>query len=120
MKLQVARKQPYNQSVDVYSFGITMWEMLTGKLPFQGISREEFMTEVVGKNFRPTVSKKVPVVLASLLRACWDSSPVKRPSFENIKSTLEAVMTEVGRETVPLSPAGAVPGSRMETNLSRK
>ena len=101
----MARKQPYNQKVDVYSFGITLWEMLTGKLPFEGIGREEFMAAVVKKNSRPPVPKKLPVILVNLLHACWDEAPLKRPSFERILATLEAVIVEVGSSS---SPAKAI------------
>lgn len=97
MLRQVARKEPYNQKVDVYSFGITLWEMLSGKLPFKGVDRDEFMATVVAKKFRPPVSKKLPVALVNLLQACWDESPLKRPSFASILATLETVMMEVTR-----------------------
>ena len=92
--LQVALKQPYNQKVDVYSFGITLWEMLTGKLPFKGIGRQEFMDEVATKGFRPAVPKSLPPVLGNLLRDCWDANSLRRPSFENILATLGAVLLE--------------------------
>jgi len=95
----VALKQSYNQKVDVYSFGITLWEMLTGKLPFKGISRQEFMDEVATKGFRPAVPKSLPPVLGNLLRDCWDANSLKRPSFENILATLGAVLLEQGESS---------------------
>ena len=97
---------PYNQKVDVYSFGIMLWEMITGKLPFKGVSREEFMTEVADKGFRPAIPKNLSPVLANLLRDCWDVNPLKRPSFESILATLGAVIVETGvSPTSSSSPA---------------
>ena len=100
--LQVALKQSYNQKVDVYSFGITLWEMLTGKLPFKGINRQEFMDEVVAKGFRPAVPKSLPPVLGNLLRDCWDANSLRRPSFENILATLGAAIVASGESSAPM------------------
>ena len=97
----MALKQSYNQKVDVYSFGITLWEMLTGKLPFKGIGRQEFMDEVVAKGFRPAVPKSLPLVLGNLLRDCWDANSLKRPSFENILATLGAAIVASGESSAP-------------------
>ena len=33
---EVALHKPYNEKCDVYSFGILLWEMASGKLPFKG------------------------------------------------------------------------------------
>ena len=112
----MARKKPYNQKVDVYSFGIMLWEMITGKLPFKGVTRDEFMTEVVGKGFRPTIAKNLSPVLANLLRDCWDANPLKRPSFEDILATLGAAIVETGECSAPV----LLSGSRRSTYSSRK
>ena len=116
----MALKKPYNQKVDVYSFGITLWEMLTGQVPFKGINRAEFMNTVVAKSFRPTVSKKLPVILVNLLQDCWNDNPLKRPSFESILTTLGAVIVEVGGGSSPSSPVGVMPGSRRAKFSFRK
>lgn len=43
---QVAESRPYNEKVDVYSFGIVLWEMSTLKKPFDGMDRNRFFSEV--------------------------------------------------------------------------
>lgn len=43
---QVAESRPYNEKVDVYSFGIVLWEMSTLKKPFDGMGRDRFFSEV--------------------------------------------------------------------------
>ncbi|KAG5605862.1 hypothetical protein H5410_027354 [Solanum commersonii] len=35
MEREMIQHQPYTHKVDVYSFGIVLWELLTGMLPFQ-------------------------------------------------------------------------------------
>ncbi len=61
---------------DTYAFGITMWETLTGCVPFEGLSANEIETLVrVGK--RPETSeegrKNLPLHSEAerLIESCW-------------------------------------------------
>lgn len=92
MAPEVARKRPYNEKVDVHSFGIILWEMLTGKLPFKGVNKSEFLSEVVAKGFRPKIPKDIPLALAGLLKSCWDPNPQLRPSCESIVKLLDELL----------------------------
>lgn len=47
MSAQVAESRPYNEKVDVYSFGIVLWEMSTLKKPFEGMDRNQFFSQVM-------------------------------------------------------------------------
>jgi len=42
--------------------------MLTGKLPFNGMGRKEFMSQVVGLGCRPKLPKDLPEEISSLLQ----------------------------------------------------
>lgn len=84
----------------MHSFGIIVWEMVTGKVPFKGVNRAEFMSQVVEKNFRPNLSKTVPhQALANLLQDCWNPNPLLRPSFEQILAILTAMIVELEGNT---------------------
>nr|CAD1836524.1 unnamed protein product [Ananas comosus var. bracteatus] len=47
--------RPYNQKVDVYSFGIVLWELITGMLPFANMTVVQAAFAVVNKGARPII-----------------------------------------------------------------
>jgi len=47
MAPEILRGEKYEESADVYSFGVIVWEMLTGKIPYKGRSIAQ-ITGIVG------------------------------------------------------------------------
>jgi serine/threonine protein kinase len=82
MAAEVALRKPYNEKVDVYSFGILLWQMAKDKVPFKGMNRADFMNQVVRKGVRPKIDKKWPKEFVDLLESCWHMDFRQRPSFE--------------------------------------
>ena len=39
--------QPYNETVDVYSFGVILWQLATCEIPFEGFNKKELEDEVL-------------------------------------------------------------------------
>ncbi|CAM9212432.1 unnamed protein product, partial [Choristocarpus tenellus] len=88
---EVALQYPYNEKADVYSFGLILWEMLTLKRPFEGLSRKEFLHTVIKGGKRPALEKEWTDDLKSLLRRCWSEDIDLRPDFGVIESTLRDI-----------------------------
>lgn len=65
---QVAESRPYNEKVDVYSYGVILWEMTTLKKPFDGMGRDRFFSQVVRGSHRPPINKKWPKPWAALMQ----------------------------------------------------
>lgn len=92
MAPEVADCLPYNWAVDVYSFGIILWEMNAGKKPFDGLNREMFYERVVHGGERPPLRSKWPDELKSLMKDCWDADTSKRPRFRDVIRRLDGML----------------------------
>jgi len=92
MAPEVALRKPYNEKVDVYSFGIILWQMVTGETPFEGMSKAAYMEQVCVDGLRPSIPRDVPKDLATLMQQCWDADPKRRPSCTAILASIDVII----------------------------
>ncbi|KAI0496965.1 hypothetical protein KFK09_023291 [Dendrobium nobile] len=89
MAPEMIKHKPYGRKVDVYSFGLLLWEMITGAIPYEEMTPVQAAFAVVNKNLRPVIPADCPVVLRMLTEQCWSTLPEKRPEFWQIVKVLE-------------------------------
>ncbi len=85
---------------DIYSFGVTAYHLLAGRLPFESHSHREAITAHLTKTPPPLESHRadVPPALAALVMKCMAKDPAARPQ------TAEEIVDELDQ----LSPASPV------------
>jgi hypothetical protein len=72
----------FSMKADIYSYGMTCYEVLTGKVPFEDLPLTAY--DVVLDGGRPYLPDHIHPIYKGLLTRCWHSKPSQRPSFVDI------------------------------------
>uniref|UniRef100_A0A0G4GY53 Protein kinase domain-containing protein n=1 Tax=Chromera velia CCMP2878 TaxID=1169474 RepID=A0A0G4GY53_9ALVE len=94
----------YNEKVDVYAFGIVLFEIITQQDPYPPEQTTadffvQFQRNIVEKEYRPELyllPDGTPQILSTLMTRCWAGAVNSRPTFEEIVSTLKGIVTPKG------------------------
>jgi len=90
--------QKLTPSVDVYAFGILLFELLTGVKPVKGDTVERIFFEILRKplDLSPMRMLGLPAPLCDLVTRCTAKSPADRPaSFAAVREELERILERV-------------------------
>ena len=88
MPPEMLKNQPYTEKADVYSYGLVLYEICTGKLPFAGMTPQEISVRVAIRDERPPLPSSLNSKWKDIIIACWTTDYTKRPSFIEIINML--------------------------------
>src|SRR6266540_2208257 len=91
MAPEILRQKEYTLASDIYSFGMIMWELMSGRMPFWDQNNDIELIIKICKNFRPPIIKDTPKGYTELMQECWDYDPNKRPTTFNILERLNNI-----------------------------
>ncbi|CDW56703.1 Tyrosine-protein kinase Fps85D [Trichuris trichiura] len=96
----------FSEKSDVWAYGITIWELFTdGRHPYDELypklSHENFAEElmhIVARGYRMEAPETMPPPVQDIMHKCWEPKPEDRPSFKQIRSSLETASSSKRRD----------------------
>eukprot|EP00210_Caulerpa_lentillifera_P005200 g4968.t1 len=83
MPPEVLRDGILTPATDVFSFGMILWELMAGKVPFLGMNSGEIMVAIV-EGQRPEIPSDWPPMYSKLIHSCWSARRDQRPTFKTV------------------------------------
>lgn len=100
---EILRNTPYDRKIDVYAYGILMYEIIHDSFAFPELengklSAFDFRNKVINESYRPKFDFPVNPSLQQLIEQCWQDDPNKRPTFDEIYQKLSSFNIEDSNE----------------------
>ncbi|XP_062980445.1 mitogen-activated protein kinase kinase kinase 21 [Elgaria multicarinata webbii] len=103
MAPEVIKSSMFSKGSDIWSYGVLLWELLTGEVPYRGIDGLAVAYGVAVNKLTLPIPSTCPEPFAKLMKECWSQDPHIRPSFtlilEQLTAIEGAVMTEMPQES---------------------
>ncbi|RIB12262.1 kinase-like domain-containing protein [Gigaspora rosea] len=79
-----------NKKSDIYSLGVILWEISSGKPPFESKTAYQSIIQI-NEGIRETPVEGTPSQYVDLYKLCWAEDPNKRPDAEHVLETLNRI-----------------------------
>lgn len=90
MAPEVIKGESYTHKIDIYSFSILAYELITSTFPFPGYNTAFLIQKAVLKGKRPDLSLIPDETIRNLLSKCWSEKPKLRPDFSEIVDIIKS------------------------------
>ncbi|XP_035459467.1 mitogen-activated protein kinase kinase kinase 13 isoform X1 [Scophthalmus maximus] len=95
MAPEVIRNEPVSEKVDIWSFGVVLWELLTGEIPYKDVDSSAIIWGVGSNSLHLPVPSTCPDGFKILMKQTWQSKPRNRPSFRQILLHLDIASADI-------------------------
>jgi Ca2+-binding EF-hand superfamily protein len=94
----------YDLRSDVFSFGMVLWEIVAGQIPFGDVN-PLMVHQLIDSGERPFIPPNCDPDFANLIRDCWHQNPALRPTFAEVIVRLDQCIAKCPPELLGPMPA---------------
>lgn len=95
MAPEVLKGTEYTTKADVFSFAMVAFEVTFRHVPFERLDAHQVARQTVA-GIRPEIEEvaidEVPAGILDIIRECWHQDPESRPSFQEVRQKIEALV----------------------------
>jgi len=95
MAPEMSRRESYGKSVDMYAFGLILWQLCELQKPYMQWNKANLLRQKVAyEGGRPKVARWWPKAIKDLMKECWSQDPWERPDFGVVMNRLEDIVKD--------------------------
>jgi serine/threonine protein kinase len=83
-------KSEYDCRVDTFAFGVILWELLTGQMPWPTLRVMQCAQMVLDQGERLPIPADAPSGYVALMTSCWSQRSDQRKPIETVRAGLES------------------------------
>ncbi|RHZ61728.1 hypothetical protein Glove_346g33 [Diversispora epigaea] len=84
MDPELFKNQPHSYLSDIYSIGITIWQLTPGHRPFHDQEHGPKLILDILDGKRPEITEATLECWANLMKRCWHSNPSQQPTIYSL------------------------------------
>jgi serine/threonine protein kinase len=98
MAPEMLARQRYTKAIDVYSYGIVMWEIASQKLPWADLQHDKScmdmikLLQLLRDGVRPEVGAAWPSPYVEMMTRCWATDAATRPDFKTVTTVMHELV----------------------------
>ncbi|CAF3436491.1 unnamed protein product [Rotaria sp. Silwood1] len=92
MSPECIRNTEFSTKSDVWSFGVLLWECLTGEVPYKGFDPMQVAFGIATNKYSLPIPSTCPEEFSQLMTNCWKISPHERPTFSMLLEQINKII----------------------------
>jgi mitogen-activated protein kinase kinase kinase 9 len=92
MSPECIRNSEFSTKSDVWSFGVLLWDCLTGELPYNGFDQMQVAFGIATNKYSLPLPSTCPEEFSQLMTNCWKILPHERPTFSDLLEQINRII----------------------------